>query len=345
MKLHENKQLFRQSVRFTAQQMKIPEIYVEKDYWVMFALQTIFNHPIGKDTIFKGGTSLSKCFNLIERFSEDIDFIVLRNEGEANNQLNNKIKKISKVVADVLPEVEIPEVTQKKGMNRKTAHTYAKEFQGNYGQVRDVIIVEATWLGYYEPYTNKTICSFIYEMMEKAGQQVLAKEYGMLPFDVLVLEPKRTLCEKIMSLIRFSYTEEPIEDLKKIIRHCYDLHKLLQVKELSEFFQSKNFDEMFLKVANDDVVSFKNNNYWLQYHPNKSIIFSDVKKIWKELNSAYNGDFKKLVYGDFPKDDKILETLLIIKNRLDAIEWKIIIDNKQLQIRNQNLKTKSANTK
>ena len=102
---------------------------------------------------------------------------------------------------------------------------------------------------------------------------------------------------------------------------------------------------MFLKVANDDVVSFKNNNYWLQYHPNKSIIFSDVKKIWKELNSAYNGDFKKLVYGDFPKDDKILETLLIIKNRLDAIEWKIIIDNKQLQIRNQNLKTKSANTK
>ena len=66
-------------------------------------------------------------------------------------------KKISKVVADVLPEVEIPELTQKMGMNRKTAHTYAKEFKGSYGQVRDVIVVEATWLGYFEPYTTKTI--------------------------------------------------------------------------------------------------------------------------------------------------------------------------------------------
>ena len=69
MKLHENKQLFRQAVQFTSQQMNIPEIYVEKDYWVTFALHTIFNDEIGKHTIFKGGTALSKCFNLIERFS------------------------------------------------------------------------------------------------------------------------------------------------------------------------------------------------------------------------------------------------------------------------------------
>ena len=47
MKLHENKQLFRQSVQFTAQQLKIADIYIEKDYWVTYTLQTIFNHPIG----------------------------------------------------------------------------------------------------------------------------------------------------------------------------------------------------------------------------------------------------------------------------------------------------------
>lgn len=144
MKLHENKLLFRQAVRFTAQQMNIPEIYVEKDYWVTFALYKIFSHDIGKDTVFKGGTALSKCFNLIERFSEDIDLVVLRHDGESNNKLTNKIKKISEVINTVLPEVEVGEVTHKMGMNRKTAHTYAKEFNGNYGQVRDVIIIEAT---------------------------------------------------------------------------------------------------------------------------------------------------------------------------------------------------------
>ncbi|MEO8962924.1 MAG: nucleotidyl transferase AbiEii/AbiGii toxin family protein [Ginsengibacter sp.] len=207
MKLHENKQLFRQAVQFTAQQKNIPEICVEKDYWVTYALHTIFKHKIGEEAIFKGGTSLLKCYSLIQRFSEDIDLVVLRREGESNNKLTTKIRKISSVVSSVLPEVEIHEVTQKMGMNRRTAHTYAKEFKGDYGQVRDVIIVEATWLGYYEPYTIKLVSSFIYEMMINRDQEALIKEYGLQPFDVKVLEPRRTLCEKVMGLVRFSYTE------------------------------------------------------------------------------------------------------------------------------------------
>jgi hypothetical protein len=52
MKLHENKTLFRQAIQFTADQMNIPAIYVEKDYWVTYALFTIFNNEIGKDTVF-----------------------------------------------------------------------------------------------------------------------------------------------------------------------------------------------------------------------------------------------------------------------------------------------------
>lgn len=123
MKLHENKTLFRRAIQFTADQMKIPVIYVEKDYWVTYALYTIFNHKIGQDTIFKGGTALSKCFNDIERFSEDIDLVVLRREGESNNRLTTKIKTISDVVNGVLPEVEINGLTKKMGMNRKTAHS------------------------------------------------------------------------------------------------------------------------------------------------------------------------------------------------------------------------------
>jgi hypothetical protein len=48
MKLHENKTLFRQAVQFTADQMKIPAIYVEKDYWVTYVLFTIFNNELAK---------------------------------------------------------------------------------------------------------------------------------------------------------------------------------------------------------------------------------------------------------------------------------------------------------
>jgi hypothetical protein len=327
MILHQNKELFKDAVQLTAETMGIKPIYVEKDYWVTFALYTIFMNEIGKDSVFKGGTALSKCYQMIERFSEDIDLVVLRREGESNNQLTNKIKKISKVVADVLPEVGIPELTQKMGMNRKTAHTYAKEFKGSYGQVRGVIVVEATWLEYFEPYTTKTISSFVGSMMINNGQQDIAEANGLLPFELLVLEPTRTICEKIMSLVRFSYGENPMDDLKKKVRHTYDLHQLLQQKEFSDFFDSTAFSAMLLKVANDDVASYKNSNEWLIHHPNEALLFKDLENVWAALKVVYNGDFKNLVYGGtLPNEADVLATLKRIKERMANIEWLIVND-------------------
>ena len=215
MKLHKNSTLFRQSIQFTSDKMHILPIFVEKDYWITYALYTIFNNPIGNDTVFKGGTALSKCYKIIERFSEDIDLIVLRKEKESDSRLKTKIRTISKVVGSIFPEVKIEGLTVKKGMNRKTAHSYNKAFKGEFGQIRDVIVVEASWLGYFEPFTEKELCSFVGEMMIDNGQETIAKEYDLLPFKVKVLEPTRTICEKIMSLVRFSYTENPIDDLKK----------------------------------------------------------------------------------------------------------------------------------
>lgn len=328
MKLHLDKKLFRQAVQFTSDQMQIPVIFVEKDYWVTYALFTIFNDKIGSDTVFKGGTALSKCYNIIERFSEDIDLVVLRREGESNNKLTTKIRTISKVVSDALPEIEIKGLTHKMGMNRKTAHSYNKEFKGDYGQIRDAIVMEATWLGYFEPYTTKSVCSFVGEMMMNNEQDEIAKEQDLLPFNVLVLEPSRTICEKIMSLVRFSYGENPIADLKNKIRHVYDLNQLLSVKELLSFFKSKEFDSMILKVAQDDVVSFKNNNEWFRNHPINSLIFEKPEKVWSDLKIVYESEFKNLVYGSFPNETELLKTLILIQKRIVAIDWNIKLENK-----------------
>lgn len=329
MKLHEDKTLFRQAIQFTSDQRKILPIYIEKDYWVTYVLYTLFNHEIGADTVFKGGTALSKCYKTIDRFSEDIDLVVLRREGESNNRMTTKIRTISEVVSAVLPEVDIEGLTQKMGMNRKTAHTYKKEFKGDYGQIRDVIVVEATWLGYFEPYTTKQVVSLVGEMMLSNNQAAIAEANGVLPFDVRVLEPTRTVCEKIMSLVRFSYGENAIDDLKKKIRHAYDLHQLLNQKGFAEFFQSEAFAIMLLKVANDDAQSYKNNNAWLAHHPNKALIFKDMDKVWGELKATYNGDFKKLVYGSFPQDESVLAILKMIKERLTGIEWNIDVEEKK----------------
>jgi len=325
MNLHENKALYRPAIEFASSEMQIPAIYIEKDYWVTFVLYSIFNHEIGRDTIFKGGTALSKYFNLIQRFSEDIDLVVLRREGESNNKLTSKIKGTSKLVSDVLPEVDAPGITQKMGMNRKTAHVYNKEFDGKYGQVRDVIVVEATWLGYFEPYTKVSLSSLVGEMMLNNGQHELATQLGMMPFEVLALAPERTICEKIMSLVRFSHSDQPILDLQNKIRHAYDLHQLLSKSALLDFFQSANFDKMLLKVAHDDVQSFKNNNSWLVVHPSEALIFRELETVWKELKPEYEGNFKFMLYGEIPSAEQIFETLRFIKERLKTISWSVKI--------------------
>lgn len=327
MNLHTNNELFTAAVSRTAQLMDIPPIYIEKDYWVTYALYTIFHHEIGKQAVFKGGTALSKCYGIIERFSEDIDLVVMRAPEESSNQLTNKIKAITSVVSGVMPEVPVEGITQKRGKNRKTGHRYPKTFKGTYGQVRDVIIVEATWLGYFEPYILHFIQSFIYDMMLKTGQEEIAETYGLLPFEVQVLDPRRTICEKIMSQVRFSYTENPMMDLRNKVRHTYDLHQLLKQGDLSAFFTSHDFETMLLKVAQDDVASFRNNNNWLEKHPNESLFFANLDSTWGQIKGSYSGPFRDLVYGKLPGEDEIFKTLKKIKARLEQVGWDIELPN------------------
>lgn len=324
MILHQDAAAFKQAIQFTSDQLGIPAIYIEKDYWVTYALFKIVNDPVGSNVVFKGGTSLSKCFKIVERFSEDIDLVVLRQVNETDAQLKKKLKSISNAILHDMPEEQIDGITRKMGMNRKTAHSYPKLFNGAFGQVRDIIILESTWLGYFEPYSKRSINSLIGEVLEKTGQVNLIKQFGLQQFEMNVLEPIRTICEKIMSLVRFSYTENSISDLKSKIRHTYDLHQLLTEEVYKQFIESKDFETMLLKVAQDDVKSFKNNNSWLENHPNESLFFKDLSRLWEdELKSVYEANFRNLVYGELPKNNAVLETLKLIKNRMKQIQWNI----------------------
>lgn len=129
-----------------------------------------------------------------------------------------------------------------------------------------------------------------------------------------------------MSLVRFSYSENPIKDLKNKVRHTYDLHQLLRQEIFLNFFNSSAFDQMVLKVAHDDVLSFRNNNKWLIYHPSEALIFKDLENVWQELKIAYSGKFRTLVFGEFPKEEDVLGTLRMIQGRLNVIPWDIKID-------------------
>jgi predicted nucleotidyltransferase component of viral defense system len=324
MNLHTNNQLFQDAVIAAAQQLNIREIYIEKDYWVTVALHSIFHSQVADDAVFKGGTALSKCHKLIERFSEDVDMVVFNIKGESGNQLKNKLKAITDAVAEIMPEVDIPGITNKKGMIRKTAHQYNKQnFSGSYGQVREQIIVEASWLGSSEPYIMSEVSCYVTEMMKTTNQNQIIEQYNMQPFMVKVLSKERTFCEKIMSLVRFSQTDDPYSDLSKKVRHIYDVYRMLKNKEVASFFRSADFDKLLIQVGKDDVVSFKNNNAWLQNHPAEAIVFSKPGDTWDKIKTTYRTTFKELVLGVLPAEDDLINTLKQIHSRLEKVKWQL----------------------
>ena len=323
MKLHENKNLFQDAIAATATLKGLREIHIEKDYWVTLALYTIFTGEMGNQVVFKGGTALSKCFQMIERFSEDIDVVVLRHGGESNTQLDKTVKKIGQCIESVLPAIYIEGITNLRGKIKKTAHSYQKIYDGDFGQIRKEIILEAMWLGNFEPYTTATIQSYISEMMHYNKQNQMIIDYGLQPFEIKVLKVERTLCEKIISLVRFSFTDNPIENLRNKVRHIYDIHKLLENETIHTFFNSPAFDEMLLKVANDDVIALKTGIAWLSNHPATAILFSDTVNTWNQIQETYNSEFRAFVYGKLPSNNDILETLQKVSNRLKDIKWTI----------------------
>lgn len=321
MILHHDKKAFKDAIIYTADKLQILPIYIEKDYWVSYALKILFTHPkIKEDIIFKGGTSLAKCYNLISRFSEDIDLVILRANDESDNQSKRKLKNVGNILATILPEINIEGITHKVGNIRKTAHSYSPTFEGDFGQIRDFIVLEATWLGYHEPFAISQINSLIGNILFKNNQIDLAYQYELTPYTIKALKPTRTLCEKIMSLVRFSHSPNPLDALRNKIRHLYDIHQILKSAEVKHFFHSVNFEIMLNKVAADDVNSFKNNNKWLQYHPKEALIFNDYR-IWENLEQTYLFDFSKLIYGHFPSSLDIQQTLTVLRNRIQSLNW------------------------
>jgi hypothetical protein len=186
-----------------------------------------------------------------------------------------------------------------------------------------VIVVEATWLGSFEPFTTRPIRTYVADMMLQRDQQALITEYELEAFVVNALRPERTLCEKIMSLVRFSYSEQPLQDLRLKIRHTYDLHKLLSDPEIQVFFKSEAFEPLFLSTANSDTASYKNNHAWLANHPAEALIFADLETVWPELRPIYLNEFTNLVFGVLPDEADVFATLATIKNRLAKVQWKI----------------------
>ncbi len=251
MNLHLDKINFEGAIVAAADYFQIPEIFIEKDYWVTYALHQLFHSDVKDLIVFKGGTSLSKCYNVIQRFSEDIDIVVVKNEGDSGNALRGRLKRVTEVIDNSILEV-VPDdpTTNKKGSIRKIIYSFPKVgVKGTYGEVRENIALEVSHMGNTAPNVSKPIRTLIAAYIKIASPIELIAQFGLEDFEVKALAIERTICEKIISLVRFSYTDNPLEDLSNKVRHTYDLTLLMKLDTIKDFVHSNLFDTILLQVA------------------------------------------------------------------------------------------------
>lgn len=298
MKLHENKEEFAQAIQAASRSLGIREVFIEKDYWVCFVLKNLsLSKDFKSQVVFKGGTSLSKAHQAIHRFSEDVDLAVILN-GRTGNQIKNLLRDIESSVARTpLKEITKAGITSKGSRFRKTVWEFDKTSQGDYGDASPDLLLEINSFATPSPFGIRSIQTYISDFLQQEGLKKEISDYALQPFEVNVLDTKRTFAEKVAGIIRASF-EQPKDhsELKKKIRHIYDITMLLRDNKITEFISSGEFLKLFEQVKTDDLNISEEQAAYTKMNPLNTPIFKSTSDVLKELTATYEVQFMSLVY-------------------------------------------------
>ena len=236
MHLDENNELFETLIVNTAANLKILKEFVEKDYWLVLLLKTIFTKS--NDYVFKGGTSLSKCYHLINRFSEDIDISYSEPyESLSINDINRRFKGITKSIKEVGLDIENKDKLRRSAYFNQFRCPYPSLF--NSGTVEAKVVIELAGQTPSFPSHRMIIQSFIGEYLKKINRHDLVELYSLEPFEINVQALERTLVDKTYAICDY-YLENKT---KNHSRHLYDIYKILSSVSLDS-----NLANLFLEV-------------------------------------------------------------------------------------------------
>lgn len=316
MHLHTDRGIFEDAIRATAQYLSLPTSYVEKDYWVTMALKALANSDISDTIVFKGGTSLSKAYGLISRFSEDVDIAVFT-DTLTRTQVKKRVKKACNLLPDCFEEIESPDTTKNSDF-RKVRFQYPKldETSEPQGQITNSLLLEVNAFADPEPHKMMSISSYIADFLLTTDNKDVIEQFSLEPFEMNVLCTSRTLCEKVMGMVKASYGDNHINQINKRIRHLYDIHYLMNDEFTRGFLLSDGFTKMVSKVIDSDRKTFPSVP-WFDQPLTNAVVFSNLESIWVQIETTYHGDFKKMVVGgELPSSESLFETTKQIHGQL-----------------------------
>lgn len=228
MYLHENKEDFLDVINTVATSKGLLTPIVEKDYYVTLLLRGLAEKlPF---IVFKGGTSLSKCHKVINRFSEDIDLTI------DTSLTQGQKRTVKQVISDVSLTLDMHITNINDIQSRRDYNRYIISYDSVLPSISTVpnssIILETSYKTISFPTKELKVSNYVAETMSDSSAVTL-KEFALDPFCMKVQDINRTLADKVFAICDY-YLEGKTE---RHSRHLYDIYKLLPLIQLDADFR------------------------------------------------------------------------------------------------------------
>lgn len=228
MNLHHDKAAFEELIIGAANELAIPTNVIEKDYYVTITLRALSEKL--EDLVFKGGTSLTKCYQLLDRFSEDIDLSYTAESGVPGE---SRKKQLKRAVVSTMDEFGFPITNLDKTRSRRHYNCYRANYPSMYEQsniLKQELVVETYVALLPFPTTKRMVDNYIYRFLNKINRLDLAETYDLMPFEITTQTIERTLVDKIFALCDYHMEGK----MERHSRHIYDIHKIVESIGVSE---------------------------------------------------------------------------------------------------------------
>lgn len=314
--------------RNTANKVKMTEAIVEKDFWVCFMLDYLFHHcPWKEKLVFKGGTSLSKAFGIINRFSEDIDLILDWRvlgydkdepwEKRSNTKQDLFNKEANMRAEKFLMETFMPTISEQLSDELQIpVHFYIEEndpqtvkfkYPSSFldHAILQEIRLEIGALAAWTPAKLKTITSY--------AAQEYPNVFKQANTEILTVLQERTFWEKVTILHREAFRTPDKPFPERYSRHYYDLYRMSQTEVKETALADKELLEK--------VVDFKEKFYRCSWAKYELATFGSMKLMPLEhnLKTLYDDyeHMQNMLFGEKPSFDEILKAISNLENEIN----------------------------
>lgn len=225
MVLHKDKKSFDIAIRAASRHFNVSPAIIEKDYYVTLVLRELAKQV--PDLLFKGGTSLSKCYKIIDRFSEDIDITL-----DSEHQSQGKRKNLKYTIVEICINLGLNLLNENETRSRRDYNCYKIDYCARHSLsgLNPQLLVETVFIVKAFPDEIKQASSMIYDYLKAVGNDEAIAQYELEPFDIRVQTLDRTLVDKVFAVCDYMLDNKT----ERQSRHIYDLSRLLTLVKLDD---------------------------------------------------------------------------------------------------------------